>query len=156
VYELSKLHPYLPEPGEAKPITEVNDLPEAYVLRIMPKKGGPPRVKLNATGKWPDFPLEVLREVPFTKGGFTPPPLGPARWSDFKEPVRTFATEKLFPKMTPKEKFELQRLEGKWPDYPRALVDYATKHDLSVPGVTLPGSPKRWDATYGIRSGARP
>jgi hypothetical protein len=154
VYELARLHPYLPEPADPKLLmTEVNDLPEVYVQRVTPKKG-PPRVKLTSVGKWPEFPLEVLKDVPFPKG-FSPPPLGPARPGEFKEPVRTFAQQELFPKLTPGEKFALQKLEGKWPDYPRTLVDYATKHDLSVPGVTLPGPPKRWDATYGIRPGRK-
>ena len=57
--------------------------------------------------------------------------------------------------MTGDERRELGRLEGKWPDYPQRLMKHAEEHDLSVPGVMLPGSPKRWKATYGARSGGR-
>ena len=157
VYELSRLHPYLPEPAEAKQmITEPNDLPELYA-RATTKKGGASRLKPNTFGKWPEFPLEVLKEVPL--GKFGPPnfpQLGPARLSEFKEPVRTFATKELFPKLTSEERGALRFFEGKWPEYPRELVRYATKYDLSVPGVTLPGSPKKWDATYGAPAIARP
>ncbi|HEY1192493.1 MAG TPA: hypothetical protein VGE74_33020 [Gemmata sp.] len=154
VYELCKLHPYLPEPADPKlHITEPHDLPDVY-QRAVTKKGGGTRLKANTFGRWPEFPLEVLREVPFAKAlGPNPPPLGPARLADFKEPVRTFAAKELFPRLTAEEKRDLQRVEGKWPEYPREFVRYATKHDLSVPGVTLPGAPKRWDATYGRRPG---
>jgi hypothetical protein len=82
-----------------------------------------------------------------------PPPLGPARLSEFKQPVREFATKELFPKMTESEKRDLDRHQGKWPEYSQQFMFYANKYDLSVPGVSLPGSPKKWEATYGIRSG---
>jgi hypothetical protein len=156
VYELSRLHPYLPEPAETKHvITEPSELPEAYARLL--KKGSLMRLKPNTFNKWPEFPLEVLKEMPLGKfGSPNPPQLGPARLSDFKEPVKTFATKELFPKMTGDEKRALEHLEGKWPDYPREFVRYATKYNLAVPGVTLPGSPKKWDAIYGPQSGRAP
>ena len=58
--------------------------------------------------------------------------------------------------MTRDERRELERLEGKWPDYPRRLLHFANKYDLSVPGVTPPGSPKKWEATYGLRPLPKP
>ena len=64
--------------------------------------------------------------------------------------------KELFPKMDGDENLSLQRMEGRWPEYPQRLLQYAHKYDLSVPGVTLPGPPKRWDATYGTRPPARP
>jgi hypothetical protein len=152
VYQLSARHPYLPESDNAKlMMTELNDLPEPYA-RVFKKKDGTWRIKQSTVGKWPDFPLEVVKDVSFLK--FLPPnpPLGPARLSDFKPAVREFATKELFPKLSGDEKGALQRLEGKWPDYPQRFVQYARQHDLSVPGVTLPGPPKKWDATYGTRA----
>lgn len=152
VYELCKIHPYLPEPAEPKAlIADLADTPEP-VSRVL-KKGANFRLRTVA-GKWPEFPLELHREL---SGGKNPlvPPLGPAKLSDFKEPVRAFAANALFPKMTNEEKRDLQAREGKWPEYPREFVRYATKYDLSVPGVTLPGSPKKWDATYGARPAGR-
>ncbi len=156
VYEFSKLHRYLPESDNAKlMMTELNDLPEVYT-RALFKKGGLLRVKPSVIGKWPEFPLDV-HELPFVKS--LPPnsaQLGPARLNEFKPAVRDFVTKELLPKLTPDEKATLKSLDGKWPEYPRKLVEYARDHDLSVPGVTLPGSPKKWDATYGIRPGGRP
>lgn len=153
VYELCKHHPYLPEPENSKlMITELNELPEAYA-KVIAKKGGALRIRATVIGKWPEFPLEVheLRLPKLLPPN--PPPLGPSRLTEFKKPVRDFATNELFPKMTPKEKHDLDLLQGKWPEYPREILKYAYKHNLSVPGVTLPGPPKKWDATYDLHVG---
>jgi anti-sigma factor RsiW len=158
VYELSRLHPYLPEPENEKLMyTEPGQLPEPYHARFNPKKGFGGRPRLASAGKWPEFPLEVLRAVPlFGKAASNPPPLGPARLGDFKPTVREFAAKELLPKMTRDEKRELERLEGKWPDYPQKFLSFANKHNLPVPGVTLPGPPKKWEAIYDIWHGAKP
>jgi hypothetical protein len=42
----------------------------------------------------------------------------------------------------------LRQLEGKWPDYPKRMIELAAAQDLSVPGVTLPGSPRKWAELY--------
>jgi len=153
VYELCKHHPYLPEPENSKlMITEPNELPEVYAKAIA-KKGVASRIRGTTIGKWPEFPLEIheLRLPKLLPPN--PPPLGPCRLAEFKKPVRDFAAKELFPKMTMKEKHDLELLQGKWPDYPRELLKYAHKYDLSVPGVTLPGSPKKWDAIYDLHGG---
>ncbi len=156
VYELSRLHPYLPEPENAKQMyTEPNQLPEPYHTRLNGKKSFGRR--LIAAGKWPEYPLEVLRVIPFFgKAGNNAPALGPARLSEYKRPVREFAERQLFPKLSRDEKRDLERFEGKWPEHPRKLLLLAHKHDLSVPGVTLPGSPHKWEATYDLRAGRKP
>ena len=153
VYELSKLHPYLPEPAESKHmLMDLGDLPDP-ISKLL-RKGGPPRLRA-VSGRWPEFPLELHREL---QGGKNPffPPLGPCRLNDFKSPVRDFATKELFPKLTSDERAALQRLEGRWPDYPREFVRLATKYDIAVPGVTLPGPPRKWDSTYDVRLRPRP
>lgn len=141
VYELARERPYLPEPADPKLMyTEFKDLPEPAKFR----KGG--LLKLNTvSGKWPEFPLEALQHA---LPKVTVPQLGPAKPSEFREPARTFVEATLLPALTADEKRDLARVEGKWPDYPQRLVQYAHKHDLSIPGVMLPGSPKKWDATY--------
>jgi hypothetical protein len=35
--------------------------------------------------------------------------------------------------------------EGKWPEYPRLIVELARKYKQPVPGWTLPGQPQFWD-----------
>lgn len=153
VYELANHHPYLPEPTDPKfMLTDVNDMPEP--IARMFKKGMSQRLKV-VSGKWPEFPLQLHTELSANKFGFVPP-LGPAKLDDFKPGVRTFAEKELFPKMTVDEKRELGRSIGKWPEYPQRFLQYAHKYDLPVPGITLPGSPKKWDTTYGMRTGTRP
>jgi hypothetical protein len=153
VYELASQHPYLPEPADPKQMyADVGDLPDPLARFL--KKSVPFKLKAVA-GKWPEFPLQLHAETQGpAKFGFVPP-LGPARLNDFKEPVRTFAAKELFPKLAGDERSALQRLEGRWPEYPQRFLQYAHRHDLPVPGVTLPGPPRKWDATYGARP-ARP
>lgn len=154
VYELMHQRPYLPEPADPKlTFADVNDLPEAYSR--FAKKALP--FKLNAVkGRWPDFPLQLHNELQAGKfGGGALPPLGPTHYTEFKEPVRTFATRDLFPKLSADERREMERAGGKWPDYSKRFVELAKKYDLSVPGVTLPFSPRRWDQVYDVRQAGR-
>jgi hypothetical protein len=153
VYDLTRKYDSFPEPAEAKLLyQDFDDLPPGlskFAERPNMKKKLAPHV-----GKWPDFPLELRDELQRgSKFGPIPhPPLGPARVSDFKEPVRTFWEKELSRRLTSFEKGNLLKLENRWPEYPREFVRLARFHDLSVPGVMLPGSPRRWDVTYGIGS----
>jgi len=138
----------LPEPADPKlRYDDFSDLPSSYTARINPVL----RKKLVPhAGKWPDFALELHDELRSVKGGGGPlPPLGPARVSDFQDPVRTFWEKELSPKLSPQERGMLRMQENRWPEYPREFMRLARQHDLSVPGVTLPGSPRTWDRTYG-------
>jgi hypothetical protein len=139
-----------PESADAKlMIQDFGDLPPGLA-----KFAEAPRVKRKLVpfvGRWPEFALELHGELPLGKFGPGPiAPLGPARASEFKEPVKTFWEKELSRELSPQERMGLQRFENRWPEYPREFVRLARKHDLSVPGVTLPGSPQRWDATYGV------
>ncbi|QJW98905.1 hypothetical protein [Frigoriglobus tundricola] len=146
VYELAKAHPYLPEAADPKLlITEPKELPEEYV-HVLKKK------TTWSFRKWPEFPLEIHRETPARKLTSTKlPPLGPARPDEFKEPVRTFVTTVLESKLSTAERDALRQAEGKWPEYPKLVVQFAKRHELSVPGVTLPGPPSRWETNYALR-----
>jgi len=45
-------------------------------------------------------------------------------------------------------KRDMQRLkeaEGRWPEYPRTVMDLAKLYKLSVPGWTLPDQKDFWD-----------
>ena len=61
----------------------------------------------------------------------------------------------LLPKLATDDRKALDKLTGKWPEYPRKLLELARKHDLSVPGVTLPGEPSQWDKLYRLPTGKR-
>jgi hypothetical protein len=149
VYELSRKYEALPEPAEAKfRYDDFGNLPPG--LNKLTERPNLKKRLASHAGKWPEFPLELhdeLRSGKFGPAAFVS--LGPAKVADFKEPVRKFWEKELAPKLTTAEKEGLQRLEKRWPEYPREFVRLARVHDLSVPGVMLPGSPARWDATYG-------
>lgn len=140
LYHLSQKYPMLPEPI-GTPFTRIED--QFKFLRKLTD-----RRNLNGLqGKWPDFALAVADEASRVKMAL-PFNLGPSKPGEFRPPMEAFLAKTLFPVLTPAEREDLKKLEGKWPEYPRRMIEFAKKHDLPVPGVTLPGSPKKWDATY--------
>jgi hypothetical protein len=52
--------------------------------------------------------------------------------------VRTFLDQQLRDALTDDERKGLERLEGKWPEYPRELFRLATAHHLTIPGMMMP------------------
>lgn len=145
--ELADRHPSLPEPKDGPTITQIDHLPKAVQSELARK----PLVFQNrirpTLGKWPEFALAINAENRIQKLG-THPPLGPSRPGEFREPVERFLTDALNPKLTPIQILELKRLEGRWPEYPRKMLELAKVYDLSVPGVSLPGSPRLWQQYY--------
>jgi hypothetical protein len=157
VYHLTQLHPMLPEPATGKPVLDVTDLWPAARDHYRKKKFGD---RLTTTlGRWPEFAQEVHRET-FTFGKQLQMPkdfqFGPSRPAEFKESVRQVVAV-LERKATADERKQLHKLEGQWPEYPKELVRLARVHDLEIPGVTLPGSPRMWEHLYNPpKSGQRP
>ena len=147
VYDAAKNHEMLPEPATGKPLTDFADLwPRAK--EHYEKTPGKKRSVAVAAGKWPEFALAVHSDlVPAKFGPVSVSSYGPCRPADFKDPLRLFVAD-LEKKVRPAEWAELKAHEGRWPDYPRALVKLATQHDLSVPGVTPPGAPSLWEKNY--------
>ncbi len=150
VYRLAQQHPYLPEPQPGKPlvvstVTLPADLPTRFSRLI--SKGGDGAKR----GKWPEFALEVASKC-VTEKVSVPESFGPCRPADFTEPVKTFLTTVLLPRLTVAEREALKQLEGKWPDYPQYVLKLASlpKYDFAVPTVTLPGTPSLWAKYYGV------
>jgi hypothetical protein len=145
--ELADRHPSLPEPKDGPTMTQLDQLPKTIQTELSRK----PLVLQNrirpTLGKWPEFALAINAENRNLKLG-TLPSLGPSRPGEFREPVERFLKDMLQPKLTPVQILELRRLEGRWPEYPRKMLELAKMHDLSVPGVTLPGSPRLWQQYY--------
>jgi hypothetical protein len=145
-YRLSRKHPYLPPFGDREPLTDVPDLPTQLVRELRAKGGLQTGERRWPLGKWPEFALEV--DAAADRAGVKlARQLGPARPGEFAPAVNTFLDE-LLPKLTPAERDGLAKLEGVWPEYPRAFLSLAAKHDLPVPGVTLPGRPSQWARFY--------
>jgi hypothetical protein len=69
----------------------------------------------------------------------------PSSSKDFSPAIQDFISKVLSKKLTTQEQERLQKAEGKWPEYPRTLLNLSRKHDLQVPGMTLPGPRDLWD-----------
>jgi hypothetical protein len=143
---LAERHPYLPPPVQEKPFTELQQVPKELLKEIRVRRNIPELGRMR--GKWPEFALE-LHEAASRAKATIPVLLGPARVTEFAPPLREFVNQTLTPVLTPEEAQSLHALEGRWPEYPRRLLELARKHDLPVPGVTLPGAPNRWHNLYG-------
>jgi hypothetical protein len=144
---LADRHPGLPEPVGKTPITEFASLPAEVVKEFRRVKTIPEIRRASVLGKWPEYALEVAH-LAQKNGVALPEPLGPCRPGEFRPAVEKCLSESLFPILDPAERDGLARLEGKWPEYPRRMIELARKHDLSVPGVMLPGKPSLWAKYY--------
>lgn len=148
-------HPMLPEPKSGKPITRFDELPPDFLRRLRtasPVKLPPLKrdyKDLPQHGKWPDFAEYMAREAA-DRGVPIPAAFGPSRPGEFKPEVEEVLT-RLLTKLSSTEKQQLESQQGKWPGYSRTFVDLCRKHDLSIPNVTLPGSPHEWSRTYPMR-----
>jgi hypothetical protein len=157
---LADRHPVLP--GKVGPKT-FDALPKAikeYLFEhdakhFRPAKGVAPggdveaRQLRQAEGRWPEFAVELTRYCQ-KKGLILPAQLGDCRKDEMPPEVRDFLTKTLEPQLrkTDAGKADLRALEdvqGKWPDYPRLIVDLAKKYRQPIPGWTLPGPPQMWD-----------
>ena len=154
--QLSEQHPTLPEPGKGKPLTMMDQPPlTPLIVRKLAKTDGGTIVQRFRTtvGRWPDFALEIHKLDPNNKEKL--PPLGPCKPGDFTEELDLFLKDQLLPKLTKGERDKLDAQLGKWPDYPRVMIDLARAKNLGVPGVTLPGEPKRWNDQFRIPVGKK-
>lgn len=139
--ELADKHPMkLPGPGP----TTFEQLPPEVRVRLTKAKDWPPETVKQAEGKWPDFALAILEFTRMNKLGL-PKPLGPCRPSEFPPSVREFCQEKLVPALGADDVARLKQAEGRWPFYPRMMLQLARKHGLQVPGMALPGPRERWN-----------
>jgi anti-sigma factor RsiW len=157
-YELVRKYELLPEPATGEPLTTYSQLGQyGNISRFFAKDSGPGH-KWTAlhVGKWPEFALAVHGYIVNMKAEKVyVPALGPAKPGEFKEPLKTFVIRDLKPVLKQHERDDLSNLEGRWPEYPRKLVSLARQHDISIPGMMLPGEPDRWDKTYGFPQGPR-
>lgn len=149
VYGLTEEHPYLPpyKPG-ITPVRKFDELDNDFLRKLKGPPLGNARLALRQAPQfWPEFAERVAREAIAAKVSTEKLHLGPSKPEDFDPAVAAFTAEFL-PTLSVTEQGELKKLEGKWPEYPKRLVDLAKKKNLSVPGVTLPGPPDEWAKYY--------
>ncbi len=163
VLELSERYTLLPGPPEGP--RNFESLPKTLAASLeLKKKKSFPRELQAQQGRWPDFAIAVTeyarqRRIPL------PDQLGPARKEAMPPDLRAFIEKELEPalikagrtdtndKGEKKERSEqarrdLARLhdaEGKWPEYPRTVLDLAKSYKLFMVGWMLPGKPEFWD-----------
>jgi hypothetical protein len=136
--------PPLPPPGKA--IVRFKDLPakakvEAGSEAAWEKRRDTWERLRKVEGKWPEWAL-LFHSLLTPQQQARMPPLGASRPSEFPREVANFLRDKLEPKLTRDEKQHLRAAEGKWPEYPKRLLQLAEKHKLEVPGMSLPAFPE--------------
>jgi len=120
------------------------ELPDE-VRRKLPRPVDLPREVRRAQGRWPDFAVEVTAYC--TRHDLSVPPLGDCRKDAMPpEVVQVLGKWERELKKTEAGRADLKALDedqGKWPDYPRRIVDLARKHKQPLPGWTLPTPPNQ-------------
>jgi hypothetical protein len=135
------------------------ELPEEARRRI-PRPAEMPREMRRAQGRWPEFAVEVAAFC--KKNNLSVPPLGDCRKDQMPaEVVQVVDRWERELKRTEAGRADLRALDaaqGKWPDYPRFIVELARKHKQPLPGWTLPTPPNQpqfWDRLRAARGKAR-
>jgi hypothetical protein len=150
IQELSDRHPVLP-PLHGKEVKTFGDLPprlrEAFHSDKFPKLAKHADKLKKFEGSWPRFALEVTMVLRQEKAQFIPP-LGASRADEFPAEVSNFITGELKPKLQPDEIDRLRDAEQRWPDYPKLLLDLAKRHELLIPGMSLPGPRELWENAH--------
>jgi hypothetical protein len=112
---------------------------------LQPRLSAAEKGRLRAAeGRWPQLARAILELA--ERHAVLPPP----RWvslppNEFPAPVQAFLKDKLLPALTPAERQRLRKAEGRWPQYPRLVLELARQHHLAVPGVRLPGPRELWE-----------
>jgi hypothetical protein len=143
---LAEKHPILVPPAERIGAQYLRDLPNGYLqsLLVKPKgKDGEAHTIRNLQGRWPDFALEVARAAHARKISLPDKPLGPCKPEEFVPVVQRFINTELRKDSAIAKK--LDEAQGKWPDYPLAVMSLAREKRLRVPGTFLPGPKSYWD-----------
>ena len=144
VADLAAKHPYLP-PLPSGAVVRYDQLPAAVKALLTPeglRRRGQWDELQKKEGKWPQYALAVTELLKQEKKGA--PPLGASGPDDFPREVRTFL-DRSGPEWKEADRARLHDAEGKWPDYPLALLDVARKNDAVVPGMSLPGPRELWN-----------
>jgi hypothetical protein len=149
---LAEQHPVLPPlPPPAKPVRRYEDLSDdakriAGAKPLWERRTDTWKRLQKVEGVWPEWAELFL-------GALTPeqrkalPSLGASRPREFPPNIQKFIDTTLRNKLRHPEWRKLRETEGRWPEYPKRLLELAHKHNLEVPDMSLPGSIEGWDVT---------
>lgn len=146
ILTLAEKYPVLPPAGNKPPPLFWKELPVEWKKALPPVPRADKKIALRKEltpyeGRWPDFALAVVKAAIQEDRFKDLPPLGAARPQDYPPEVQP-----VFKKLKEPDARLLRALEGKWPDHPLKLHEVARKSNLSLPGMSLPGSKVAWDA----------
>jgi hypothetical protein len=146
VVRLAEKHPFLPPlPSPRKAIVRWVDLPEELKTEVPAWQLQQKAWRSVKPGRWPEFALTFVEAYKRVKGK-APPPLGASRPDEFPADIRQVITTQLDRVLRPDERAALRNLEGRWPEYPRRLIELARRHKVIIPRMSLPGPPKMWES----------
>jgi hypothetical protein len=139
VLELSEKERYRPKlPGTTGPIN-FDGLPKEYKGFFKSRVDMPAHLTTTSLrDKWPDFAIAVTEEVRRTNSPLLP--LGPARATEFPALVRQFVETALVATLSDKETSALHEAAGRWPEYPKKVLELAEHHGLEVPLMRMPNA----------------
>jgi hypothetical protein len=144
---LAEKYPIVVPPAERVGVASFRDLPPGFAQHLRggkPGKGkepGGPRL-VDLQGRWPDFALALDRIAKNRKVALPDKPLGPCKPEEFVPRVQALIKEL---REDPAAAKKLDEAQGKWPDYPFAVMELAKEKKKPVPGTFLPGPPEFWD-----------
>lgn len=161
VVDLADRYPLLPGPPDGPRTYDalpkgVKDSLERADRNFAKKKNLPPELQ-KAVNRWPDFALAVADYAKQHRITLSEP-IMPATRADMPAEVQAFL-DKLEAHLRKQEQAgrgdraaqatrdiaRLKAAEGKWPDYPRAIVELARQHRMPIPAWTLPLRNDVWD-----------
>jgi hypothetical protein len=141
---LAEKHPIQVPPSLRPGVTTFRNLPRGY-LQTLGSKPGKPRGHeslRDLQDRWPDFALAIDRLAKSRKLALSEKPLGPCKREEFVPLVQDFIDEL---HKDPPAARKLDEAQGKWPDYPFAIMELAREKKRRVPGTFLPGPKEFWD-----------
>lgn len=100
---------------------------------------------LSKNSNWPDYAVAATSIVRADKLKVETQ-LGPNKPDHFLPVTQGVIKNELLPTLSPAEKKDLTAEEGKWPEYPKRLLELAKRHEISLPGLARPCPPEFWDA----------
>lgn len=148
---LYEAHPLLPGKPGPKDYKSLPENVRTYLEMNDPhfKQGKfPPEIQ-KVEGRWPEFALAVTKYCE-SKNLKLPIPLGDCKKEQMPEEIRDYLNKVLEPALSKNEQkkkllAQLHATEGRWPDYPKMIMELSKSEKLPIPGWSLPGNPQAWD-----------
>jgi hypothetical protein len=156
---LAEKHAIQVPPAERNGVTSLKDVPESVKQALVARPGKPkgdnrPLKELRELqGRWPNFALALDRMARNRKVTLPDRLLGPCRQEEFLPIVQRFIEEL---RKDPAAAKKLDEAQGKWPDYPFAVMELAKERKRQVPGTFLPGSKKFWEQAKAAAAKRKP